>query len=75
MIHANTEFLTGQGKWGSSKLKVILTPVGDVSAPEELVMGLGDKTFDLEGRQGSMPKFRAQYKKIGEAKCSANLGS
>ena len=75
MIHANTDYLTGHGRWGSNKLKVILTPVGDASATKELLIGLGDKTFDFEGREGSMPIYRAQYKNIGEAKCSANVGS
>ena len=75
MIHANTDYLTGHGRWGSNKLKVILTTnVGDLST-KNLLIGLGDKTFDFEGREGSMPIYRAQYKNIGDAKCSANVGS
>ena len=75
MIHANTDNLTGHGRWGNNKLKVILTPVGDPGTKQELVIGLGDKSFDFESRGSSMPVFRAQYKNIGDAKCIGNVGS
>ncbi|HEY4995589.1 MAG TPA: hypothetical protein VII21_04775 [Aestuariivirga sp.] len=75
MIHANTDYLTGHGRWGNDKLKVILTPAGDPGPKQELLIGLGDQSFDFEGREGSMPKFRAQYKNIGDAKCIGNVGS
>ena len=75
MIHANTDTLTGHGRWGNNKLKVILTTVGDPGTKQELLIGLGDSSFDFEGREGSMPIFRAQYKNVGDAKCIANVGS
>ena len=75
MIHANSEYLTGHGRWGDEKLKVILSPLSGAEGKKEILIGLGDKTFDFEGREGSMPTFRAQYKNAGDAKCSAEATS
>lgn len=75
MIHANTEYLTGHGRWGTEKLKVILTPNNTDTNKKGLLIGLGDQSFDFEGREGSMPKFRGEYINAGAASCSAQVGS
>ncbi len=74
-IHANNEFLEGHGKWGSSKLKVQLVRNRNEKDEPNLLIGLGDKTFDFEGREGSMPTYRGDYKRISESTCKADVGS
>jgi len=71
-IHANNDFLEGHGKWGSSTLKVQLARSTDAQNNTTLLIGLGDKTFDFEGREGSMPIYRGDYKNAGAAKCTAD---
>jgi hypothetical protein len=74
-IHAQNDFLEGHGKWGSEKIKIQLARTTDDKNQPSLLIGLGDKTFDFEGREGSLPLYKANYKNVGEAKCHADVGS
>lgn len=75
MIHANTDYLVGHGRWGNEKLKLILTPTTSDAGQHGVLLGLGDKTFDFEGREGSMPRFKSEYKNEGSATCSVDATS
>ncbi|MDE2383743.1 MAG: hypothetical protein KGO53_03920 [Alphaproteobacteria bacterium] len=71
-IHANTELLTGHGLWGDAKMKLeINARPADSPDGAGFYLGLGDKDMDLTGREGSLPKFEANYKGAGDAKCVA----
>jgi hypothetical protein len=65
------EFITGHGRWGEKKLKIQLGHAKPADEPEYLYVGLGEDSFDFESREGSMPKFSANYKREGEATCFA----
>lgn len=70
-IHANNEELTGHGRWGTEKKKLVIDFVRSDSEPPFLMLGLGADDFDFTGREGSMPTFQANYKNAGAASCSA----
>lgn len=78
--HANIDMLEGHGLWGDAKLKLQIEyldpknqqPVTNIPG---ILLGLGDKDFDFEGREGSLPKYQANYKPEGEAKCKAGATS
>ena len=74
-IHATASDLTGHGKWGNSKLKVLIQQMADDKNNVNLLIGLGDKTFDFAGREGSMPTYRGDYKRVNAATCTADVNS
>ena len=73
--HANNDMLEGHGLWGATKLKLQIeyqdpkTMNSPTSKVPGILLGLGDKNFDFEGREGSMPMFQANYQSTGDAKC------
>lgn len=69
-IHANADELTGHGRWGSDKKKLIIDYVKPTDGtPNTLYLGLGANDMDFSGREGSMPTFDANYKRVGDAVC------
>ena len=78
--HGNEQILQGHGLWGDQKLKLQIEYLDpkDQNPPTNvpgIMLGLGDKNFDFEGRDGSLPKFQANYKAAGEAKCKVDATS
>jgi hypothetical protein len=78
--HANNPTLDGHGLWGDTKLKLQIEFIDpkNQQPPAKgpgMLLGLGDNNFDFEGRESSMPKFQANYKPDGEAKCKAGASS
>ncbi|MDE2445628.1 MAG: hypothetical protein KGO94_05565 [Alphaproteobacteria bacterium] len=71
-IHANNNEITGHGRWGKIKKKITIGYIKAGPDPESVYLGLGDDNMDLSGREGSLPTFEANYKKIGEAQCEVN---
>ena len=66
-----TEQLDGHGKWGDTKKNVVIY-AGEGPEIEnghyfELYLGDG---HDFGERSGNMPKFHANYRRLGEAKCT-----
>jgi hypothetical protein len=74
-IHANEEILQGHGKWGTTKLKLQIEQSKDEKDQNTLLIGLGDKKFDFESREGSTPIYSGTYKSTGAAKCLADVTS
>ena len=68
-IHANSEELTGHGRWGAEKKKLIIDYTKPDTGPNGLYLGLGANDMDFSGREGSMPTFDANYKRVGDAVC------
>jgi hypothetical protein len=73
MSRANAEdTLRGHGKWGASRMNVMLDNYEDSDAPGgrriELYLGKG---YDFGERSDNMPKFHANYSKSGQALCIA----
>ena len=70
--HARENELHGHGKWGDETKNVALYNAADPDAPGvprfELYLGDG---HDFGERSGNMPKFHAQYRHLGGAKCVA----
>lgn len=67
--HANTETLRGHGRWGAERKNVVIYSYGTGGVPGfELYLGDG---ANMGGRSGSMPKFHTQYRKLGNARCTA----
>ncbi len=64
------ERLRGHGRWGKLKKNVEIDLYRDEAIPggRMLDINLGDG-HDFTGRDGSMPKYSASYKPIGEARC------
>ncbi len=78
--HANNPTLDGHGLWGDTKLKLqieFMEPQNQQppSKTPGLLLGLGDNNFDFEGRESSLPKYQANYKPDGEAKCKVGASS
>ena len=78
--HANNDMLEGHGLWGDQKLKLqieFLDPQNQQppTTTPGIMLGLGDKNFDFEGREGSLPKYQANYKPDGDAKCKVGATS
>lgn len=79
-IHSNVSLLEGHGLWGDQKLKLQIEyqDPKDQDPPTTtpgFMLGLGDKNFDFEGRDGSLPKFQANYKPAGAAVCKVGASS
>ena len=73
MAHAGGEdSLRGHGKWGNARMNVMLDNYEDSDAPGgrriELYLGKG---YDFGERSDNMPKFHANYRKSGQALCTA----
>ena len=70
--HAATETLRGHGRWGTEQKNIVLMSYGISDSGEntgfELYLGDG---YNLGSRSGSMPKFHAEYKRLGTARCVA----
>lgn len=64
--------LAGHGRWGNARKNVELWQFAEKAVPGGKVMGinLGDG-HDFGERSGNMPKFSAQYRPIGAARCMA----
>jgi hypothetical protein len=63
--------LRGHGKWGEAQKNVVVYNASDADAGThafELYLGDG---HDFGGRSDSMPKFHANYRRLGGAKCTA----
>jgi len=71
-IHANVDTLRGHGRWGAEQKNVVIYSYGQPEAgqPAAFELYLGDGA-NLGGRSGSMPKFHAEYKRLGNARCVA----
>jgi hypothetical protein len=69
--HAKDEDLVGHGLWGATKKKLIMGFARPQDAKAYIYLGLGADDMDLGGREGSTPTFEANYKKLGEASCTA----
>ena len=70
--HAATETLRGHGRWGSEQKNVVIMSYGASDNGENLgfELYLGDG-YSLGSRSGSMPKFHAEYKRLGASRCVA----
>ena len=71
--HANSdEWLRGHGRWGQGKKNVVIYSYDDDSEPPvrtiELYLGDG---YDFGERSSNMPKFHANYRRTGEARCTS----
>ncbi|MCW3847320.1 hypothetical protein OF829_08705 [Sphingomonas sp. LB-2] len=68
-VRADT--LRGHGKWGNEQKNVVIYSYGEPEAgsPRSFELYLGDG-HSFGERSGSMPKFHAEYKRTGNAKCS-----
>lgn len=67
-----TAELRGHGKWGAEQKNLVIYAGGmdDDPANRSFVLYLGDGR-DFGGRSGNMPKFHADYRRSGSAKCVA----
>jgi hypothetical protein len=67
-----TDTLRGHGKWGAEKKNLVIYTYGESDTPEgsgfELYLGDG---HDFGGRSDNMPKFHANYRRLGKASCVA----
>lgn len=69
--HVAADTLRGHGVWGSEKKNVVIYAfdTGD-GGPHGFELYLGDG-HSFGERSGSMPKFHAEYRHVGGAKCKA----
>lgn len=70
-VHAGNEELTGHGKWGEVKKKLVIDYVKPSDGVPYVMLGLGEDDFDFTGREGSMPTFSTEYHVSGAAHCTA----
>ena len=73
--HANGEGeLRGHAKWGTATKNVQIetweTPAESWPGGREIDLSVGDG-HDFGGRSDNMPKFHGEYKRIGDARCTA----
>lgn len=66
------EAVEGHGRWGTVKKNLALSGWRDKDIPggRRLSISLGDG-YDLGERSANMPKFSAEYRPIGKARCIA----
>ncbi|MDE8652385.1 hypothetical protein [Novosphingobium album (ex Liu et al. 2023)] len=64
--------LSGHGKWGKAVKNIEIDFYREESIPggRMLDLNLGDG-HDFTGRDGSMPKYSASYRPVGEPRCTA----
>jgi len=67
--HTADEELVGHGKWGKAKKKLELGYAKAENDAPSLYLALGSDDMDLSGREGSIPTFQADYKRLGEVAC------
>lgn len=69
--HPDDEELVGHGLWGKLKKKLQL---GYAQSDDGTMMylALGADDMDISGREGSIPTFEADYKRLGDVTCTAN---
>ncbi len=70
IIHANKDELIGHGRWGDEKKKLVIDYTKPETGPNGIYLGLGASDMDFSGREGSMPTFDANYKRVGNASCT-----
>ncbi|HSI19814.1 MAG TPA: hypothetical protein VK980_18750 [Sphingomonas sp.] len=69
--HATSgDTLRGHGKWGDQQKNVEIYAYEGDAASRTFELYLGDGR-DFGGRSGNMPKFHAEYRRLGTARCSA----
>jgi hypothetical protein len=71
--HARGEdMLKGHGRWGTGTKNIVVYTIADESfvGGRNLEIYLGDG-YDFGDRSENMPKFHANYKRLGDAKCVA----
>jgi hypothetical protein len=63
--------LRGRGKWGDAKKNIVIYAAQgeEIEGGRYFEIYLGDG-HDFGERSGNMPKFHANYRHMGEAKCS-----
>jgi uncharacterized low-complexity protein len=71
-IHAKDEELSGHGRWGATKKKLVVGLNTPQDEPKYVYLGLGNDDMDIGGRDGSMPTFQANYKRMGNAVCKTS---
>ena len=69
-VHAKNDDIIGHGLWGSTKKKLEIGYSRPDNAEPNIYLGLGADDMDLNGREGSIPTFEANYKNIGKATCT-----
>ena len=72
--HAGTSELRGHAKWGAATKNVQISTWGpnaeEMAGGREIDLYVGDG-HDFGGRSENMPKFHGEYKRIGNARCTA----
>jgi hypothetical protein len=68
--HAKNETLNGHGLWGSDRKFINIESYVDDKQKTNIHVDLGD-TADVGSREGSEPKFYADYYVTGKATCTA----
>lgn len=69
----NEDYLRGHGKWGTARKNVVIYSFDEgegAATKRQLNLYLGDG-YDFGERSASMPKFQAEYKRTGAARCTA----
>ena len=69
-VHASVATLRGHGKWGDEQKNVVIYSYGGGADSDGFELYLGDG-YNLGGRSANMPKFHAEYRKLGGARCVA----
>jgi len=70
--HAGTNLLHGHGKWGEEQKNIVIygSSGDEPGAASQFALWLGDG-HNFGDRSGNMPKFRANYRRLGSAQCQA----
>jgi len=68
--HPSDEELVGHGLWGKAKKKLQLGYANPENESPYLYVALGSDDMDLSGREGSIPTFQAEYKRLGDVACT-----
>lgn len=69
-VHADVDTLRGHGRWGNEQKNVVIYSNGDGADNAGFELYLGDG-YNLGGRSANMPKFHAEYRRLGRARCVA----
>jgi hypothetical protein len=68
--NATAYSLRGHGKWGAETKNLEIMSYGEAGSDSGFELYLGDGR-DFGGRSGNMPKFHADYRRTGNARCVA----
>ena len=68
--HEADEMLVGHGTWGKAEKKLELGYAIYESETPHIYLALGSDDMDLSGREGSIPTFQADYKRLGDVTCT-----